>query len=748
MEDLAELGFAVDSAPLKAANSELAKMPRNAAGAEKATDKLNDQFDRGSKSAGTFSKMVGGLKNAVTGLIAAFGVSTLIDITNTWTDLNSRVKIATGSNEAAAATMERLSEMARRTYSSLTLTAEGFLLNAKALRELGYTTSQSLDFIESINNALVVSGAKGERAESVMNALSKAMALGKLSGDQLETVLASGGRVTQALAEGLGVATTDLRKMGQEGKLTSRVLFDALISQFGKLREEAEGMPATIGDAFVLIGNSILQYVGQVDQATGASQAIAGVLIMVADNMEMVGSIAVVVGAALLTAFGPTMVFMVGTALVGAFVTLGKVIAANPIGFLATVLVTVITAVWQFRDAIKQAFGIDVTEIVKAVGNFMVRTFFESFERIKYIWNTLPAIVGSAAIGATNAVIGALNSMISAAVTGINGLISMLPKEFGVSLVSGDFAQIPKVVDGFTASINANTFAMDQNIKAIQHTDYVGGFVSAFDQMTSAVDSTSAAMDALGGDGGDGSGGGGGATGKAVKGLKNVKSAAAEAYEQMVALQKEIAGAVGGAFKSFFKDIMNGKNAVDALTDAFGSLADKLMDMVLDQAINGIIGGLFGGGFGTLGNDVGGGATWGGLQSFLASAKGNAFDYRGVKMFANGGVVGGATPFAHASGMGVMGEKGPEGILPLKRGSDGKLGVMNVANDTAGVVFVQPIINNNASDDVQASAGTDDSGNLVVTIDKIVADRVGDPSSKTSRALSGSYGLRRATKSR
>ena len=60
----------------------------------------------------------------------------------------------------------------------------------------------------------------------------------------------------------------------------------------------------------------------------------------------------------------------------------------------------------------------------------------------------------------------------------------------------------------------------------------------------------------------------------------------------------------------------------------------------------------------------------------LFSAKGNAFGSGGVKMFANGGVVDSPTLFGYGGGKtGMMGEAGPEAILPLKRNSQGRLGV-------------------------------------------------------------------------
>lgn len=91
----------------------------------------------------------------------------------TWTDLRSRVDLATGSREKGAAVVQRLAAMARRTYSGIEQTTDFWLANATALRELGLSTRESLDFTEALNNAMVVSRAKGERAASLQNALSR-----------------------------------------------------------------------------------------------------------------------------------------------------------------------------------------------------------------------------------------------------------------------------------------------------------------------------------------------------------------------------------------------------------------------------------------------------------------------------------------------------------------------------------------------------------------------------------------------
>jgi lambda family phage tail tape measure protein len=63
------------------------------------------------------------------------------------------------------------------------------------------------------------------------------------------------------------------------------------------------------------------------------------------------------------------------------------------------------------------------------------------------------------------------------------------------------------------------------------------------------------------------------------------------------------------------------------------------------------------------------------VLGFFGFANGAAFSGGRVTPFANGGVVGGPTMFPMANGMGLMGEAGPEAVMPLKRGKNGKLGV-------------------------------------------------------------------------
>lgn len=268
----AKLDVIVDANGIKTGTKSLDDLAKAGADAEKSTKGVTSATNT--------------LVNAARTLAGALVVRELVSYTDRWTDLNSKLVNATGSQQAADAAMQGLSQTARTTYSSLEATAASFLRNNQTLKELGYSTAAQINLSDALNNSLVISGTKGAQAESVMNALSKAMALGKLSGENFNTVIMSGGRTVEALADGLGVGTLELRRMAEEGLLTTSAVFDSLTSQMETLREEAEAMPATIGDAFGQLGNAVFEFVGRTDQAIGATASLAGELVSVADSIR------------------------------------------------------------------------------------------------------------------------------------------------------------------------------------------------------------------------------------------------------------------------------------------------------------------------------------------------------------------------------------------------------------------------------------------------------------------------------
>lgn len=288
--------------------------------AERSSDKWRKRVESDMRGADAssqkaFSSIASNAAKAAGAIGLVLSTKQIIDYADSWSDLNSRVANAVGPGAEAERVMGAIAATARSTYSALDQTAEAFLNNATALTELGYSTDKQLQLSDALNNALVISATKGAQADSVMLALSKSIASGTLRGENWNTVLQSGGRIVQALADGLGVTTIELRKMAADGLLTTEKVVNSLTSQTEKLREESAAMAATFSDGVGQIGNSLLALVGITDQATGASSSLADNLVAIADaispfddtgnlkewadNLHLVADAAAVVGIAI-----------------------------------------------------------------------------------------------------------------------------------------------------------------------------------------------------------------------------------------------------------------------------------------------------------------------------------------------------------------------------------------------------------------------------------------------------------------
>jgi lambda family phage tail tape measure protein len=128
----------------------------------------------------------------------------------------------------------------------------------------------------------------------------------------------------------------------------------------------------------------------------------------------------------------------------------------------------------------------------------------------------------------------------------------------------------------------------------------------------------------------------------------------------------------------------------------------------------------------------------------LESAKGNAFDY-GIQAFAKGGaftnqIVDSPTLFKFARGTGLMGEAGPEAIMPLKRDSQGNLGV----RAPGGGSTVEVVVNNFGSEKAETRETTDSRGNrkIEVTIGDMTAGEISRSGSASQKAVGGTFGLK------
>ena len=148
-----------------------------------------------------------------------------------------------------------------------------------SLSEVGDTT-------ETINKLMVISGTSGASAAAALTQLGQAFASGTLRGEELNSVMEQAPALAKAIADGMGVTVGQLRAMGQEGKITAETVVQALKDQGAAVDEQFGKMAPTIGQAMDQAKNSFINYIGKVNEATGASGALASAIVGISESLD------------------------------------------------------------------------------------------------------------------------------------------------------------------------------------------------------------------------------------------------------------------------------------------------------------------------------------------------------------------------------------------------------------------------------------------------------------------------------
>lgn len=216
-----------------------------------------------------------------------FTVKSALDAADQWGQFQSRIKMTTSSAEEFLSVQQRLLEISDRTYKSIDEQAELYIRSSSAMKDLGYNTEGTIDFIDSISSALTINAASAEKGERAINALSKSMVDGKVTGESWKSVMEVMPTAIGDISRYLGITETAVKKMAAAGKLSMKTFADAVISAKDRNAELAEAMPTTIGDSFVKLQNHFKTYVADANKATGTTATISGVISTAADNMEL-----------------------------------------------------------------------------------------------------------------------------------------------------------------------------------------------------------------------------------------------------------------------------------------------------------------------------------------------------------------------------------------------------------------------------------------------------------------------------
>lgn len=360
-----------------------------AAAATKRFDTQNRNLDVSS------SGLTGTLRRVAGAFLGMQSVKWLTNTSDQLTQTNARLKLMTGSAEAAAEANDQIYAAAMRSRGAYADMADTVAKLGTLAPNAFTDTGEIIAFAEQLQKQMALSGTSTQGAQAAMLQLTQGLASGVLRGEELNSILEQTPMIAQTIAEYMGVTTGEMRELASEGAVTAEVVKNAMLGAAEETNAAFEQMPMTWSQVWTQFQNIALRALNPI--LTGIN--------WLANNIEIVGPIVLGVGAA----FG---VFMVAanwtnictaatTALTTAQTMLGAVMATTW-GIPLIIIIAVVAALYAVVAVINKVTGasLSATGIITGtiavalafVGNLFVKAFNTIMDVVAVFYNVFAAI--------------------------------------------------------------------------------------------------------------------------------------------------------------------------------------------------------------------------------------------------------------------------------------------------------------------------------------------------------------------
>ncbi|WP_409248441.1 tape measure protein [Enterobacter hormaechei] len=239
---------------------------------------------------GTMSSLTGVAK----ALIAALSVQQVGAYAQAWQDLSNKLANAVRDSvppfETLADVTERVFDISQKTRSGLDATATLYARLERSTRSYGVSVEDITRLTTIINQGFVVSGSTAEEASNAIIQLAQGLASGALRGDEFNSVNEQGNRLMIALADSMNVSIGALRNMAAEGKLTTDVIVNGLLSQGDKIGQEFAKTTATISQSLEIANNNITKFFGENATVKTGVKIFSDSVISLSENLDVLSA--------------------------------------------------------------------------------------------------------------------------------------------------------------------------------------------------------------------------------------------------------------------------------------------------------------------------------------------------------------------------------------------------------------------------------------------------------------------------
>lgn len=231
----------------------------------------------------------------------ALSIQKVIKYSDTWKQLEGRLKIVSDTAGDVAVAQDKLFDIAQRTKQPLESVTNLYTRLNMALGENKRGLYDVAGITETFSKALAVTGEGAAQSSSAILQFSQAISSDfKASAQEINSLLDSAPRLALAIQKSFGDGSKSLKKLAEDGELSTEGVLRALeplAAQARQIGNEFGNMQITVGQALTQLDNALLQYIGRTDAIKSGTSSLALGISALAENFGLVATAATTIAA-------------------------------------------------------------------------------------------------------------------------------------------------------------------------------------------------------------------------------------------------------------------------------------------------------------------------------------------------------------------------------------------------------------------------------------------------------------------
>ena len=227
-------------------------------------NQLNQTTQNTNRASFATNKLAAAIASVVSVYAALNAVKAIANLGDDYAKITGLLRNATESQEQLNAALAMSKQVAESTRASLTGTVETFSALNRATQGTGRSQLELFGILETINKSIALTSPNAVSAAAALTQFGQALGGDfKAGAQELNSILEQAPGLAEAVARGLGVATKDLKRMGEQGELSTAKVLDGLKKVADDIDSRFAKIPKTVSSTLTLIKNDLIVTFGE-----------------------------------------------------------------------------------------------------------------------------------------------------------------------------------------------------------------------------------------------------------------------------------------------------------------------------------------------------------------------------------------------------------------------------------------------------------------------------------------------------